>query len=110
MSNEKGLFCSVVGDRARNDCTNGGASSKHDNFVAVGNMVMGCPFEPSDTAPAMFIYERNVCGTSFLIACPEELEDGNSLKGFMFGGNFLFSSDSRFPSDSPIKIFDRKEW
>ena len=29
--------------------------------------------------------------------------------GPMFGGNFIYSSDSRFPSDSPIKVFDRFE-
>ena len=27
----------------------------------------------------------------------------------MFGGHFCFTSDSRFPSDQPIKIFDRIE-
>ena len=27
----------------------------------------------------------------------------------MFGGHFCFTSDSRFPSDQPIKIFDRVE-
>jgi len=27
----------------------------------------------------------------------------------MFGGNFIYSSHSAFPSNSPIKIFDRYE-
>lgn len=29
--------------------------------------------------------------------------------GFMFGGNFIYCSDGRFPTSQPIKIFDRQE-
>lgn len=31
------------------------------------------------------------------------------LGGHQFGGNFAWSSDSRFPSPQPIKIYDRRE-
>ena len=29
--------------------------------------------------------------------------------GYMFGGNFAYSSDSRFPFDYPLGIHDREE-
>jgi hypothetical protein len=42
-----------------------------------------------------------------LRAVPRDvLESG---KWYMFGGNFIYTSDSRFPTKEPIKIFDRVE-
>lgn len=107
---ETGLLVSVLKDADSSyDCTAGGASSKFTRFVAMGDMVEG-PFDASPNSPALYIYERNVTGTAFLIAVPEKIKSGNDLGGYMFGGNFVYSSDSRFPSDAPIKVFDRKEW
>ena len=42
-----------------------------------------------------------------IIAVPKSLLDSD--KHYMFGGNFAYTSDSRFPSKAPIKIFDRVE-
>jgi len=36
-------------------------------------------------------------------------EDGKPRRGGMFGGNFIESSDSRFPVQAPIPVHDRFE-
>lgn len=106
----QGLLVSVYRNASNNgyDCTNGGISSKHDMFVLVGD---GVPeiFTPNEKHPAIRLIKRKVRGLDeFYIAIP--IETG-FCAGFpyMFGGNFLYTSDSRFPSDAPIKIFDRLE-
>lgn len=106
------------------DCTNGGVSSKKNGFTLMPGArktaaYEGGPFQPSPDTPALYLakwYGR-------LLACPEDFEASNgrspdmrddcsvnSLGGYMFGGNFIYSSDSRFPCEYPIPIFDRKEW
>lgn len=46
-----------------------------------------------------------------MIAVPAGFKRGRTynLLGPMFGGQFIYSSDSRFPSDQPIHIHDRFE-
>lgn len=110
----KGLMTSVYRRNGNGmfdgDCTNGGISSKHNNLILVGD---GVPeiFEARELTPAIRLIKRKVCGKEFWIAAPldAEFEGDNGGFPYMFGGNFLYSSDSRFPSDTPIKIFDRKE-
>lgn len=41
------------------------------------------------------------------VAAPIDYE--GSGKWYMFGGHFIYSSDSRFPSDTPIHVHDRNE-
>lgn len=38
------------------------------------------------------------------VPCPKD------ACGFMFGGNFIYCSDSRFPSEYPIPVHDRYEY
>ena len=93
------------------DCTNGGISSKNSDLILLPteslkevNVEIPRIFEEKGRGIYLF-YRREF---DDLIACP----DPNYKKGgiwWMFGGNFLYTSDSRFPSDAPIKIFDRRE-
>lgn len=120
---KEGLLCFVYRADGR-DCTNNGATAKAKEVVL---MSADGPFEPSPDTPALYMavwYGR-------LIACPVDLEKEypkrrdvrgdcsiDHLGGFMFGGNYISTSDSRF-SDCfrkrrmegpyPIPVFDRKE-
>ncbi len=101
ITGEKGLLVWVYRGLG-GDCTNGGISSAYDRLILVGD---GVPeiFESDSKAPAVRLIKREVFGKK-LIQCTD------AEKGFgMFGGNFIYSCDSRFPSDSPIKIMDRYE-
>lgn len=126
----KGLLVSVFRDASGVDCTNGGVSSKGADLVLIKNGAEIGPFSPESGEP---VYLAKWCGR--VIACPENLEVvaprrskpgsmfvsdrlGESsieyLKGWMFGGNFVYSSDSRFaalvPGSYPIPVYDRREF
>lgn len=110
----KGLLVSVyrkAGDGIFDgDTTNGGISSKHGRLILVGDGVPGV-FSATEDTPAIRLIKRRVMGRAFWIAAPLDATFEGEGGGFpyMFGGNFLYTSDSRFPSDAPIKIFDRLE-
>lgn len=90
------------------DCTNGGVSSKYDSGVITGDDVDCKVFSPSVESPHYVIIKDTVCGGIPRVrAVPADLLE--SGKWTMFGGNFLYTSDSRFPSDAPIAIHDRVE-
>lgn len=98
---ERGLLAEVF-RWSLPDCTNGGISSRHNTLlIALGSG----PFGSSERNPPLYLAEW--CDD--LILVPEPINTKNGLNGWMFGGNFLYSSDSRFPSKHPIKIFDRRE-
>ena len=112
MENEKkGLLVFVYSSRM-GDCTNGGISSRKDRLIlleteSLKEIDVKIPriFSPKEGEGIYLFYRKNF---DDFIACP----DPNYMKGgiwWMFGGNFLYTSDSRFPSDDPIKIFDRRE-
>ena len=97
----KGLLVWVY--RPHFDCTNGGITSHNNTVLLVGE---GVPeiFEPGDL-PVLKLVKRQLRGTEppYLHAQPIE------GSGHMMGGNFIYSSDSRFPSDYPISVHDRQE-
>ena len=98
----KGLLVYILKNGSLGDCTNGGLSSKVDKAVLIG---CGMPeiFEPSEDAPALYLKEWY----GSYKAVPS-LDDS----GYMFGGNYVETSDSRFSTicGHPIKIHDRQEW
>lgn len=64
-------------------------------------------FEPTDSKPEVHIKTKNVSGRDYVYAVPA----GHDGKWLMFGGNFIWSSDSRFRelSTQPIPLHDRVE-
>ena len=107
MSNtKKGFSVSVYTDGS--DCTNGGISARHKTLMVVGkcdefDMPQIFNFEDGDDN-VMELRMRDVGFARFPIIVPLDYDE----KQYMFGGNFGWTSDSRFKG-SPIKIFDRYE-
>ena len=71
-------------------------------------------FEVSDDCPAVKLFKRNLFGSQkeeYTIAYPVD-GDGNVVdrSGYMFGGSYICTSDSRFPMGFPVKLMDRREW
>jgi hypothetical protein len=85
------------------ECTTG-VTHIHDKVLLVGE---GVPrvFEDDGGLPVLKLVRRNVCGHEHIHAEPVEIPQG--LR--MFGGNFVFTSDSRFPNRYPIPVHDRVE-
>ena len=95
------------------DCTNGGVSSRHNTLY------LACPDGFVDSDPAdpttLRLVKRELFGKTYVHAesyygkaALFSREDG-AVVGPMAGGNFIYSCDSRFPSDYPIPLHDRYE-
>ncbi len=97
----KGLIVYTLIHKNGSDCTNEGVTSKYDKFILVGE---GVPelFEPSEDTPVLEL-KKKFYGREYIHASPI------TERYTMFGGNFVYSSDSRFPSDYPIPVHDRVE-
>jgi len=89
------------------DCTNNGVTSKVDSiYLHHGPDADLADLEdlPDDE---LILVERTLGGRDAWYAVPVGAYKNN--RGTMAGGNFIYSSDSRFPSDAPISVHDRIE-
>ena len=109
MKTNKGLIVNVLRDAKGGDCTNSGASSKFTEFVIVDPEIAEI-FEPTATMPALKLVRRSFGNKLYIHAEPLTSVPANCV-GFMFGGNFVYSCDSRFRSvcEYPIPVHDRIE-
>ncbi len=101
------LFVYKSGDT---DCTNGGVSSRHRMIRVVDRTNGELPLPEivdleGEEDCTMELRIRDVGFARYPIIVPLDYDD----KHYMFGGNFAWTSDSRMPTDGPVKIFDRYE-
>ena len=97
----KGMIASIYS--ASYNCSNKGISYYHTKVTIVGE---GIPelFEPSKDAPAVKLHDKH----GYKCFVPDkEVDSGNA--GWMFGGCFVYTSDSGFPEQYPIPLHDRQE-
>ena len=87
------------------DCTANGLSSRQTNLLLVGESIDRVPFEVKENEDYLVVEHRPRFND--YIATPKSVLDAGVHA--MFGGNFAYTSDSRFPADAPIKIMDRVE-
>ncbi|MEY8424280.1 hypothetical protein AALB52_16370 [Lachnospiraceae bacterium 38-14] len=89
------------------DCTNGGISAERRSLYIVAK-TKG-PFEPQDIRECVYIEQRDVMGSQYIDCKPLYFPK----RWYMMGGNFLYTSDSRFREIAgakyPIPIHDRYE-
>ena len=88
------------------DCSAGGITSKVKHVTVCGPGVPELS-EACEGSPAVRLMEMYANGKTYIRLEPEERPTGN---GWMFGGCFAYSSDSRFPAKYPIPIHDRQEF
>lgn len=85
------------------DCTNGGVTSREGHFFI--ECVDG-PWTEDDLAnrgtAATILVEGKAGNRTYL-------KPKGEVEYTMFGGNFVYSSDSRFPYDRPVHVHDRVE-
>ena len=89
------------------DSTNNGLSSREDSII----LHYGPDADLADLTlipdDELVLVERHLFGKEAWYAVPAGLYKNN--KHTMFGGNFIHTSDSRFPSSAPIAVHDRVE-
>jgi hypothetical protein len=106
----RGLMAGVYKNGTR-ECTNGGVTANVDHVVIVSDEYdMPDIFEATEDMPALRLETRDVGLARFPVLVPVDCPKDGRQGPYMFGGNFVYTSDSRFPSDTPIKVFDRREW
>lgn len=97
------------------DCTNNGLTSRHDSVWLYSDVDMNNPEVREELATInekteiLVLVKRGLFLGRQLsdIAVPFSILD--SGRHSMAGGNFVYTSDSRFPGDSPISVHDRVE-
>jgi len=106
---QKGLFVTVLKDANGSDCTNGGVTSKATRCILAGPGIEEIFYE-TDEVPALKLVRRTIGGKPYLHAQPFAPVPPNAC-GYMFGGNFIYCSDSRFSeiNNYPIPVHDRIE-
>ena len=102
---EKGIMVNVL--RSQHDSTNNGVTSRFNRFILVDGEVTG-PFEPDRKTPALKLVRRTIYGKPYVHAEPLDPVPAGHV-GYMFGGNFIYTSDSRFPNRYPIPVHDRMD-
>ena len=65
-------------------------------------------FDADDQAPAVKIVHRVINGKDYYHAEPVNGKDDKKI-GWMMGGTFIWTSDSRFPHQYPIALHDRQD-
>jgi hypothetical protein len=103
----KGLLVDILENKGIGNCSNNGISSRFKQVILVGPEIPEI-FESTEETPAVRIVERNLQSGLYLTAYPVEPCPSNK-NGYMMGGTFIWTSDSRFPSDYPIPLHDRME-
>ena len=104
MSNKEltGIFVDIIG----RDCTNNGVTSGEINAFLV--LEKGVSYDEEHLKEHHFPILRLVSGFGSRKLMAVQYHSANEHR-FMFGGHFIYTSDSRFPSDQPIHVHDRME-
>lgn len=106
----KGMLVSFYRCADGRDCTNGGVSAQAVNALLIGE---GIPqiFEGTSVDTVLELKKKNIYG-EYVYAVPliAPGDDKSGMVGPMFGGNFIYTSDSRFPNRYPIPVHDRWEY
>lgn len=104
---ESCLTAGVYRDNRLGDCTNNGISAYASDLYIMS--AQKGPFEPEDIRQCVYIEWREVCGEQYIDCKPAYFPK----RWYMAGGNFRYTSDSRFreitKSKYPIPIHDRYE-
>lgn len=86
------------------DCTANGLTSRKDNITLHWGDDIDINELPDDD---LLLVERYLAGKKYLHAVPVRIKKQGEVS--MAGGNFIYTSDSRFPNQYPISVHDRVE-
>lgn len=113
------LFVGILRDASLGDCTNNGVTSRHRSMTlffdcSKKEALQYCEEKGIDLDTVLWLNPRMLFNEYHPFA--EPLVKPENAIGEMMGGNFIFSSDSRFPSlygtcaHFPIPVHDRFEF
>ena len=94
------------------DCTNQGLSSFNDEAILIIEGDIEKIKNDKPNHPCVFVLEQGYGRRQYMAIPFDQWLQAKNLRRSQtgkFGGNFLYTSDSRFHSDQPIHIHDRYE-
>ena len=105
-----GIVADILRDGRLGDCSNGGISGRG---AAVTIIDIPGPFEPTPERPAVRLVRCQHAGVQYIHAEPVEPVESGHI-GYMSGGTFVHSHDSRFDKavgagGRPVSLHDRTE-
>ena len=105
MANKIRVLTVKVYKHASGDFTNGGISSRYDYlYLYIDGKVGNTEVDPTDER--IIIIKRG--SGNYMYA--EPINDKNKREvNYMMGGNWIYSSDGRYPVDYPLPLHDRSE-
>ena len=108
---QKGIIALIYRDALGIDFSNRGISSTVTEVTVVGPGIDPI-FEPTEERPAVRIVKRENASGTIYHAEPLPTED-EPAPWYMYGGTFIFSSDSRFRQSidfhGAVALHDRRE-
>lgn len=90
------------------DCTNGGITSKYDRLLLVCEDGFIHIDDENPPENLVVLVSRDFGGREYKHLEPFKSPDSGCI-GWMYGGNIACTSDSRFPSEYPLRVHDRQE-
>lgn len=105
-SSMKGLLTYVL-RRDGQDCSLNGLTSRKTQLILVDEDEIIGPFSPGANEDYLVLTRKNH-PTFPPVAVPKSILDSGTTM-HCFGGNFIYTSDGRFPSKQPIAVHDRVE-
>lgn len=99
----KGLNAGILESKEIGNCSAGGLSSRCKSVTIIGEGIDEI-FEATADSPAVKIVKRG----DYIHAEPVNKPINGNI-GWMAGGTFIYSCDSRFPAHYPIPLHDRQE-
>jgi len=112
MAKVRGLSVDIYRSASFGDCSNNGVTARYNEAILIGDGVTGPEEVDLDNPPenVFLLVQRDIRNVGeYLHAEPLDGHYGGGGKWYMFGGNCIYTSDSRFPNSYPIKVHDRRE-
>jgi hypothetical protein len=97
----RGIRATVYRPADGRDSSNGGITSLHTSLTLIGDEIKA-DHNPNEQCPAVKLMKNG----SYVFAQPLDPVPAGHV-GYSFGGNFLHTSDSRFPTRYAIPVHDR---
>ena len=100
----RALRCSILESKLLGNCSNHGISERYDSILLLcdnGNVEAN-----GDEENLCKVVKRNLFGETYYHVEPVMKPNG---VGWMSGGSFVYSCDSRFPFSYPLSLHDRTE-
>ena len=110
LTKQKGILVNVF-ENGNYDCTNNGVTFFKKEFILIGENGedFNCPFKVAEDGSNILCLRQMKNGYKFAVPFDTIRNANKHRNGPMFGGNFIYTSDSRFPNNYPIPVHDRWE-